>query len=257
MSDDDASADPITGSPPHVLPRICVLGSTVVVEAGRGEHVTIVASRLAPILRRQALVLIDGQAGLQDTFAQGLGEFNDIFCVLPPDESDASPKVVRRSLNNGPPAFDGECSRALSEIGDVYLVADGSAETVRQVSAALLRGALVLPLDSDACADLPLPKPDMVPEAQWAVLTTRPRAPEAVDAIVEVVSRRVLGSSVVDALADMLSRKSSVESAPVSTEMAVTIDAAEEGSDGSLADWQHSVPAVVVSLLVPLAYILF
>lgn len=253
---DEASADPIASSPRDALPRICVLGGGAAVELDRCAHVTSVASRLAAILRQRAVVLIDGRPGLQDTFARGLGDFDDVFYVLPPEEDAASPKVLRRSCAAGLPHTDAECSGALADLGDVYLIADDSAETSRQAAAALARGALVLPLDADACADLLLPRPDLVPEAQWVALTALPPTHAAIDAIVEVVSRRVLGSSVVDVLADLLSRQSSA-AATLQPDQPTEAATVSNTPEASIFDAQHAVPAFVMSVLVPLAYILF
>lgn len=272
MSDDGIS-DPVFASLPRALPRICVLGSDAVGGADRADHVTTLASRLAAILRRHAVILTSGQQGLQEEFVRGLDDFDDVFCVLAPDDaSDARNPLVVRRLAAGhvrasvrSPGLRGVCpdDASLAELGDVLLVAGPqSVEMARQVAAALLRGALVLPLDAEAASgEPPLPRPDAVPERQWAVLTARPRTPEAIDAIVEAVSRRVLGSSVVDALEDMLSRRShgdplhADQPTPGSTEIVATGDAAEEASHDT--SWQESMPTVAVSLLVPLAFILF
>eukprot|EP00927_Polykrikos_kofoidii_P076850 TRINITY_DN73876_c0_g1_i1.p1 TRINITY_DN73876_c0_g1~~TRINITY_DN73876_c0_g1_i1.p1 ORF type:complete len:1277 (-),score=269.54 TRINITY_DN73876_c0_g1_i1:99-3929(-) len=175
-------------------PRVCIIGSTVFQDAASEPLVKALARAFAERLAGRIVVITGGMAGVQKTFATTLGsDFPALVHLLP--ECHASNFGVGIDVTAGTTLADRMA--ICGQLGNVYLSVEGGPGVAAEATAAVNRGALVLPMMSSggassgmfsfpACA---LQRPAIATEEEWACLVEKVPPEVAATAVVDIIIR--------------------------------------------------------------------
>jgi len=151
------------------------------------------AAEVASKLRR-VTILTGGSPGVQETFAQALGDFPSLVHIV--REGEKSNFSCGKDVAAG--ADLDEWMDLFGHVGDIYVCIEGGRGTAYEASSAHKHGALVLPVlwtggASAGQFDFPsevLEKPEIISEAQWALLQEKAPPEATASAIIEIILRR-------------------------------------------------------------------
>jgi len=157
--------------------KICVLGGTSFRDPSSEELVALLAQELSARIGARASFVTGGMAGVQEVFAKNCSHDLRLFHLLPVGQKSGFAKG--RDLHAGKDLD--QRTQVFGQLGDIYVTVEGGVGTAGEASAAVARGAAVLPLIRSGGAsagrfDFPkqaLQRPAAASPHEWAAITSR------------------------------------------------------------------------------------
>lgn len=183
---------------PQDKKRLCILGGQEIRNNDVTKPLIQQIAKQLPQFSDNIVVLTGGLKGVQQHFAQNVGDGVSVFNLLPKDQS--SNYGVGQDIACGTNLQ--ERMAVFGEIGDIYLSFEGGGGVGGEATAAFNNGALVLPLRATGGAsegkfgfpEGALAKPEWAPPADWDMLKEG-EASKVAPAVARLIRIRLYGDS--------------------------------------------------------------